>query len=293
MALNPIAKLIDMIKELGLEHFGRYYGTYRARVTDNKDTESRGRILVACPQITGHDNPIPNWVYPIFKYSGPTHGEFFVPEIDDNVFIRFEAGHFDAPLYEGGFYTTELSGGIQDVHSQDELGDNTTTKGGTATYTYPDARGTIDSFGNKIVHRSNVEGEANPGIRVQTGGGSYIEIGEEKGAEVFEIKQSIGHVLTMNQDEIHLYTAEGNEIKFDRDGNIFITVSDTHKVSAGSFIHLDCGDIHLGAGTEPIILGNTHMAAYNGHTHPTAMGPSGPPLPPMAPTELSTVSSTE
>ena len=299
--MNPFVKFINMIKMLGIEHFGRYYGTYRAKVLDNKDTKLSGRCLVACPQVTGNEFALPNWAYPISRYSGTNHGDFFVPEIGDFIFIRFEAGHVNCPIYEGGYYTTADSGQQQDCVSQDSLGKNTTTKGGTETYTYPDARGFQDSFGNKIVLRSNIEGEVNPGIRIETGNGSYIEIGEENGAEVFEIKQSIGHVLTMNQDEIHLYTAEGNELRFDRDGNIFVTLSgnstydtgDTHKVSAGSFIHLDCGDIHLGSGAEPIILGTTFQSLFNAHIHPTAMGPSGPPVTPLNGSELSTVSSTE
>lgn len=48
------------------------------------------------------------------------------------------------------------------------------------------------------------------------------------------------------------------------------------------------GSIHIGAGaTELMVLGNAFMTLFNAHTHPTGVGPSGPPTPQMTTAQLS------
>ena len=52
--------------------------------------------------------------------------------------------------------------------------------------------------------------------------------------------------------------------------------------------------IKLGANAvEKVIKGNTFQVLFNAHTHPTGVGPSGPPLVPLTGSELSTKVSTE
>lgn len=96
--MGAVGEFFNMIVDRGLEAFGRYYSYYRARVVDNKDPEFRGRIKVNCPYIDPNTN-LPQWVLPMSPYAGKDHGYFFVPEIDEGVYITFEHGHKDYPLY--------------------------------------------------------------------------------------------------------------------------------------------------------------------------------------------------
>jgi hypothetical protein len=53
---------------------------------------------------------------------------------------------------------------------------------------------------------------------------------------------------------------------------------------AGAKVILRGSQVVLGEGaTEPALLGTTFTGLFNAHTHPTAMGPSGPPVPPLIP----------
>lgn len=45
---------------------------------------------------------------------------------------------------------------------------------------------------------------------------------------------------------------------------------------------VDSSSIELGAGaTEPLVLGNALLQAFNAHTHPSSAGPTGIPVVPL------------
>jgi hypothetical protein len=49
-------------------------------------------------------------------------------------------------------------------------------------------------------------------------------------------------------------------------------------------LSLAAGSVSLGGSAQdPAVLGNGLMALFNAHTHATAVGPSGPPIPPLTP----------
>lgn len=74
-------------------------------------------------------------------------------------------------------------------------------------------------------------------------------------------------------DRISLRTRDGNtEISVLDDGSVKITAT----------------TIHINGSSEPAMLGNKFMTKYNAHTHPTAFGPSGPPIAPWTTADLST-----
>ena len=58
----------------------------------------------------------------------------------------------------------------------------------------------------------------------------------------------------------------------------------------GKTVSIAGDSVGLGsAPVEPTVLGQTFMALYNAHTHPSAMGPTGPPVPPLTPAALTQV----
>jgi len=81
---------------------GRYYGKYRATVINNVDPESRGRIQAIVPDVLGL---IPStYALPCVPVAGKQSGAFFVPEIGAGVWIEFEQGDPDYPIWTGCFW---------------------------------------------------------------------------------------------------------------------------------------------------------------------------------------------
>jgi hypothetical protein len=86
----------------------RYYGKYRSTVFNNVDPENRGRIQAIVPDVLGL---IPStWAMPCLPIAGKGSGSFLMPEIGAGVWIEFEQGDLDYPIWTGGFWglTAEL-----------------------------------------------------------------------------------------------------------------------------------------------------------------------------------------
>lgn len=86
----------------------RFYGKYRGTVLNNVDPMQQGRILAVVPDVTG---PLPSsWAMPCLPLAGINTGVFTVPPIGAGVWVEFEKGDPDYPVWVGGFWgsTAEL-----------------------------------------------------------------------------------------------------------------------------------------------------------------------------------------
>ncbi|KYC37272.1 baseplate assembly protein [Scytonema hofmannii PCC 7110] len=80
----------------------KYYGKYRGTVVNNSDPEQRGRIQAIVPDVLG---VIPsNWAMPCLPIAGKQEGVFMVPQVAAGVWIEFEQGEPDYPIWVGGFW---------------------------------------------------------------------------------------------------------------------------------------------------------------------------------------------
>ena len=80
----------------------RYYGKYRGLVIDNIDPLQTGRIMAQVPDVLG---AIPStWAMPCVPFAGIQSGAFMVPPIGSQVWIEFEQGDPDYPIWTGGFW---------------------------------------------------------------------------------------------------------------------------------------------------------------------------------------------
>jgi uncharacterized protein involved in type VI secretion and phage assembly len=82
----------------------RYYGKYRGLVIDNVDPLQIGRALVQVPDVLG-ETPS-SWAMPCVPAAGIQAGMFVVPPIGSQVWIEFEQGDPDYPIWTGGFWGT-------------------------------------------------------------------------------------------------------------------------------------------------------------------------------------------
>src|SRR5271156_3908527 len=82
----------------------RYYGKFRGTVIENIDPEQIGRVLLQVPDVLG-DVPS-SWALPCVPVAGIQAGVFVVPPIGSQVWVEFEQGDPDYPIWTGGFWGT-------------------------------------------------------------------------------------------------------------------------------------------------------------------------------------------
>jgi uncharacterized protein involved in type VI secretion and phage assembly len=80
----------------------QYFGKYRGTVLNNVDPMQMGRIMAIVPDVTGE---LPtSWALPCVPMAGPQAGQFVLPPIGSAVWIEFEQGDTDYPIWTGGFW---------------------------------------------------------------------------------------------------------------------------------------------------------------------------------------------
>jgi uncharacterized protein involved in type VI secretion and phage assembly len=78
-----------------------YFGKYRGTVTDNADPTHRGRLKVRVPMFL---DSLEIWAMPCVPYADDRMGLHNLPEPDTGVWIEFEAGNPDYPIWTGCFW---------------------------------------------------------------------------------------------------------------------------------------------------------------------------------------------
>lgn len=82
----------------------RYFGKYRATVINNVDPMQQGRIQVLVPDVS---SVVPSsWAMPCVPVAGIQMGFFSLPLIGSGVWVEFEQGDPDYPIWVGGFWGT-------------------------------------------------------------------------------------------------------------------------------------------------------------------------------------------
>jgi hypothetical protein len=111
-----------------------FYGKFRGKVSDNKDPLMQGRIRAKVPAVFGDEET--GWALPCLPYAGSGVGLFFIPPVDANIWIEFENGNPDYPIWVGGFW------GIGEAPKMPALPDFKVIKTDIATITINDLPGT-------------------------------------------------------------------------------------------------------------------------------------------------------
>lgn len=119
-------------------------------------------------------------------------------------------------------------------------------------------------------------------LSAETGSELPTSEGAKAGPGKSILRTKDGHRIVMDDEGEIVIIAHGKdkaEIRLNKQGEVIIKAE---KIKLGS-----------DGASEPLVLGNTFMQFFNTHTHPTGVGPSGPPAAPMAPTQLSKKGFTE
>ena len=257
-----------------------YYGKYRGVVVDNKDPEQLGRVRLMVPSVFGGvtdrdpttDDPfVTDWAWPCVPCGGKANqGFFFIPDALAKVWVEFEEGNLDCPLWVGTFWAkpsdTEIPSEAQDMQSNEP------------------ARRVLKTSSGHVIEFCDVDGDET--ITIKHKDNALIHF-DAQGS--ITISNKSGTLIYMNAEDKELAIADenGNNIRLG-DSNVTLTNADGSMVDiAGSAVQVVAKNVMLRSETvalgegamEPAILGRTFAAIYDTHTHMTALGPSGPPLP--------------
>jgi hypothetical protein len=88
---------------LGFESYGRYYSSYRGFVIDNNDPLKLGRLKLLVPDVLGND-PYDYWAFAKGQYSGKGHGMQVIPSLGEVVWVEFEQGVPERPIWSHGHF---------------------------------------------------------------------------------------------------------------------------------------------------------------------------------------------
>lgn len=80
----------------------QFFGKYRGKVSANVDPLHLGRIQVEVPAIFGDDRLA--WALPCTPYAGSDVGFFAIPPVATNIWVEFEQGDPDYPIWSGCFW---------------------------------------------------------------------------------------------------------------------------------------------------------------------------------------------
>jgi uncharacterized protein involved in type VI secretion and phage assembly len=80
----------------------QYFGKYRGTVLNNVDPMQKGRLMVQVPDVSGL---IPStWAMPCFPFTGKQMGAYMLPQIGSGVWVEFEQGNPDYPIWSGAWF---------------------------------------------------------------------------------------------------------------------------------------------------------------------------------------------
>jgi uncharacterized protein involved in type VI secretion and phage assembly len=227
-------------------HVHRWYGKYSGEVVGNEDEQKRGRIKVKVPAILGEKAEA--WARPCVPY-----GHFFIPPVGAKVWIEFEGGDQRYPIWVGTWYPK----------------DGDPAKGGlpkTADKKPPDSRVIHTPSGHEIELTDKKDEEQ---IVVKHKGGSKVTIAKD---DKITIKHKDDATIEIEGSKIVVKNKDGATVELD---------GSKAKIKADTIL-LDGSTIKLGGdgASDKVILGDKFDSIIwkmlSTHTHPSAMGPTGP-----------------
>lgn len=196
----------------------RYYGKYRGFVVDNDDPEQLGRMKLTVPSVLGAEI-VTGWAMPCVPYGGAANqGALFVPEIGAGVWVEFEEGDVQFPVWVGTFWSkpggeTELptpndaDGAEGDVQSPPTRKIIKTAAGHTIQFEDADEevrviisdgqhenRIVFGSSSLTIVNKDNTVTMDDSGVIIEDASGNAVT----QGGSGVEIKDKNGNTITMD-----------------------------------------------------------------------------------------------
>ena len=144
---------------------GRYYGKYRGIVISNEDPLRLGRVKVIVPNMILDDQY--SWALPALPYAGDGVGLYLVPPLKASVWVEFEQGDAEYPVWTGCFWHEN------EVPKEASGPDIKLLKTKTCTITINDLIGSISIE----IPNNKAKIEITPeGIEINSGNGASVKL---------------------------------------------------------------------------------------------------------------------
>lgn len=161
---------------------GRFYGLYPARVTDIKDPDSQGRVKVALPWAAdaAGGGRYEAWARLATLMGGNNRGSWFVPDVEDEVLVGFEAGDPRRPYVVGALW----NGKDAPPESMDGAGKN--------------AKKVLRSRNGVVITLDDTDGQET--LSLETPGGQKVTLKDGPGS--IEVADSNGNSVKLESSGI-------------------------------------------------------------------------------------------
>ena len=241
----------------------RYYGKYRGFVVDRADPENLCRLKLRVPSVLS--DQVTNWALPCLPFGGTSDvGLVTVPEVGAQVWVEFEEGLISNPIWVGTFW--QASATVPENDQEEPFRRTLKTPSGHSLVFDDEA----DQEQIRLEHNSGSKVTIAPNgtIQIEDTSPNTITLDTENG--MIQITDANGNQLVMDSSGSKVEDSNGNTIEMTASG---ITL-------AGQKVVIDAPMVCLGGeGGEPVIKGQNFLTLFATHTHPTGVGPSGPPIP--------------
>ena len=277
---------------------------YRAIVTDVQDPEKRGRIKVTSADLLGDaDAALPMWLEPAMNW-----GWFITPDVGEIVEVVINGhGDMDESFSQQSLEALDPRWRGTRMWTADDAETARTVPEDFTAQNYGKRRGFATPNGHVLMF-DDTEGKEKisltwkgkadgadafsflamdeDGSMIQSNrNGSLIYLNAKAGE--LTVVDEHGNSLKMAEAGISLVDKFANVIEM-KDGVIQI-ISQDAIVATGKDFTAATGTVNLVDGADTFLVRGADLVTWlTSHTHPTGMGPSGPPVVPPPPTVLST-----
>lgn len=239
----------------------KYYGKYKGIVFSNLDPKKEGRIRAIVPKAGYIDNPT-DWAEAVVSRKGKWEG----PPPNSRVWIEFEAGDHNAPIWSGAYYGSP--GGTSGIPLRAQgTDDGTEAFKGVDSFVVPGGTKTEpqSDFG-AIYPNNNI---------IKFDNGIIIEYDDTKGKERIHLFHPTGSFVEMRSDgKVVMKTNDDFWNTFGGDllqhvlGGMFAKVEGSQEEETIGTRIMEATLIKLGkTATLGLIMENFGTLIYNLHTH--------------------------
>ncbi|MES2055444.1 MAG: phage baseplate assembly protein V, partial [Pseudomonadota bacterium] len=183
-----------------MRHADKYYGKYSGTVSDNSDADQRGAVMVTVPAIFGAEASVR--ARPCLPF-----GHFFIPDIGTPVWVEFEGGDTNYPIWVGVWWAKDKT--PEEARKSPPTHRVIQTKSGH----------TIELSDEEGAEKLVVRNGKNAFLALQPDGS--VVVSNKSGANLFlnadgketTLMSEQGHLLTMTKDALVLVNDGGTVVE--------------------------------------------------------------------------------
>jgi uncharacterized protein involved in type VI secretion and phage assembly len=151
----------------------RYYGKYRGTVVNAADPERRARLQALVPDVLG--TQATTWAMPAVPFTGLGAGFVVVPPAGSGVWVEFEQGDPDFPIWTGGWWGASSELPPLASSTPPDVGQVTIVTPGRQAVVISDLPGPIGGVSLRASNGARIS-VTNDGIVIDNGQGASIAL---------------------------------------------------------------------------------------------------------------------